>query len=70
VQCADELVEVLEGAELGVDGLVVADVVSVVALWRGEDRGQPDRVDAQVVEVVEVADEPAQVPDPVAVCRR
>ena len=63
----DELVEVGQGAEHRVDVLVVGDVVAVVVLRRAVDRGEPDDVDAQRGEVVEPADDAAQVADAVAV---
>ena len=46
---------------------VVADVVAVVVHRRAVDRGQPDHVHAETVQVVDVADDAAQVADAVAV---
>ena len=67
VQRGDQLVEVGQGAEGGVDVLVVADVVAGVVLGRGVDRREPDDVHAEPGEVVDPADDPAQVADAVAV---
>jgi hypothetical protein len=47
--------------------LVVADVVAVVVLGARVDRREPDDVDTQRLEVVEVVDDPAQVAHAVAV---
>jgi hypothetical protein len=70
VQPGDQLVELLERPEQGVHVLVVADVVTVVGHRRPVDRAQPDDVDAQPLEVVEVVDDAAQVTDAVAVAVR
>jgi hypothetical protein len=64
---SDELLEVFERAVGRVDGEVVADVVAVVALGRRERWQQPDRADAQVLDVVELLDQPAEVADAVGV---
>ena len=58
-----EVVEVGERAEQRVDVLVVGDVVAVVVLRRAVDRREPDDVDAEGGEVVDVLDDPAQVAD-------
>jgi hypothetical protein len=50
-----------------VDVAVVADVVAAVHARRGVERRQPDRVDAELREVVQPGDDPRQVPDTVAV---
>ena len=63
----DQLVEVLERAERRVDGAVVGDVVAPVVVRRGHRRVEPDAVDPQPLEVVEVRRDPAQVADPVPV---
>ena len=67
VHAREQLVEVRERPEHRVDVLVVADVVAGVVLRRRVDRREPEHVDAELGEVVEVADDPAQVADPVAV---
>ena len=60
-----QLVEVLESAEQRVDVLVVADVVAVVVHRRAVDRRQPDDVDTELLEVVEVLPDADEVADPV-----
>ena len=56
-----ELDEVAERAEARVDAVVVGDVVAVVAPRRRLERRQPERVDAEALEVVEPAGEPLEV---------
>ena len=67
VALLDQLVEVVEGAEDRVDVAVVGDVVAEVGHRRGEDRRQPDRLDVQRLQVVEVRGDPREIPHPVAV---
>jgi hypothetical protein len=67
VRLVEELVDVGEGAEGGVDVLVVADVVAVVVLRTRVDGGEPDDVDAQRLQVVEPVDDASQVTDSVTV---
>ena len=54
-------------AELGHDGVIVADVVAVIVVGRRVDRGQPDHIDAQIFQVIEFFNNPAQVANAVAV---
>ncbi len=67
VETGDQLVQLLQRAEGRVDVAVVADVVAVVVLRRGVQRGQPEHVDAQVAQVVQPLQDAAQVTDAVAV---
>ena len=66
VRLGEEAVEILARAIGGLDLLVVGGVVAVVAR-RLEDRHQPERVDAQVLEIVELRGEAGEVADAVAV---
>ena len=63
----EQRVEVVERAEDRVDVAVVGDVVAEVRHRRGVERRQPDRLDAERRQVVEVAGDPRQVADAVAV---
>ena len=63
----NQFVEVVHRAEVGMDVAVVGDVVAPVGVRRRERRAQPDRVDAEPLEMIEVRGDPAQVADPVAV---
>ena len=62
-----ELGEVAERAEARVDGVVVGDVVAVVAVGGRVERHQPDAGDPEPGEVVDVLGESAEVADAVAV---
>jgi hypothetical protein len=67
---SDELVEVVEASQVRIDVLVVGDVVAPVGVRRGEGRRQPERVDAELAEVIEVLDDAAEVTDAVTVAVR
>ena len=67
VESREQPVQVVQAAEQRVDGLVVADVVAVVVLGRRVDRGEPQHVDAQGHEVVEVGGDAVEVTDAVPV---
>ena len=67
VGLVQELVEVLDVAELRQHRGVVADVVAAVAQRRGEERRQPQAVDAEPLQVVQLVDHAAQVADAVGV---
>ena len=62
-----------EGAKLRaravgrMDVVVVGDVVAVVAPGRGVERQQPDGVDAEVLDVLELLGEAREVPAAIAV---
>jgi hypothetical protein len=60
-------VEVGQRAEARVDVLVVADVVAAVVPRRPVDRRQPDHVDAELDQVVQLRLDPGQVADAVPV---
>ena len=60
-------VEVGHRAEVGHDGAIVGDVVAVVRVGRLEDRTHPDHVDAELLQVVELARDAAEVADAVTV---
>ena len=67
VRLVEEALEVRQGAILGVDAHVVGDVVAVVPLRRGIEGQEPERGDAEILEVVELLAEPAEVARAVAV---
>src|SRR5829696_8132957 len=67
VQLRDQLVELLERAEERVDVVVVGDVVAVVSHRRAVDRAQPDDVDTEQLEIVEMVQDSAEVTDSVTV---
>ncbi|MCE3291052.1 MAG: hypothetical protein K0R83_3064 [Caulobacter sp.] len=63
----DDGLQVVHRAVVGVDAVVVADVVAPVAVGRGVDRREPDGVDAERGDVVEFAEHPRQVAMAVAI---
>ena len=68
----EELAKVVERAVAGMDAVVVRDVVAIVAKRRWIHRKQPQAGDAEIREVVELARQPFEVADAVAVavCKR
>ena len=67
VRVVEELDEVVEEPELGVHGEEVTDVVPAVAHGRGVERQQPQAVDAEPLQIVELGPQPGQVADAVVV---
>ena len=67
VRRVEELLEVAERAELRQHAGEVADVVAAVAQRRRVERRQPQAVDAEPLQVVELLGQPAQVAGAVAV---
>ena len=63
----DQLDEVAARAIARMHAIVVGDVVAVVPVRRRMERREPDRVDAEVLEVLEPPNEPLEVADAVAV---
>jgi hypothetical protein len=69
---SQKLPEILQCSVAGMDGVVIRDVVAIVAQRRGEERHEPYRVDPQFLEVVELLFKPLKIADaiPVAVVER
>src|SRR5689334_17346148 len=63
----NESFEVLQRAVRRVDVLVIGNVVPVVAKRRGIEREQPEAIDPEALEVVELLRQPGEVSDAVAV---
>ena len=59
-----EAAEIGHGAEIGIDGAVVRNIVAVVAARRGIERQQPKRGDADILQVVKFSVSPAKSPMP------
>ena len=59
--------EHVQVAEIRVDVFVVGDVVAVIRVGRGIDRGEPDGVRAEALDVVQLLDHAPEVADAVAV---
>ena len=62
-----QAVEVVQGPEVGMDGTEVRDVVAPVRVGRRGDGREPEAVDAEPLEMVEMRDEAGKVADAVAV---
>ena len=67
VRLGQKRVKVVHGAQRGLDGAVVGNVVAVVHLRRSKDGVQPNDVDAQVGQVVQLAADAIEVAHAVAV---
>jgi len=67
MRAVQELPEVVERAVFRGHIGVIGDVIAAIELRRGIMRGQPDRIDPQISEIVEPLDHPAQIADAVAV---
>ena len=67
VRLGHEPIEVVQRAVARMDVLVVRDVVAVVAQRRRVERQQPQRVDAEPLQVVELLGQPGEVADAVVV---
>ena len=63
----DEPIEFLQGADIGLEGHVVRDVVAPVHIRRERHRTEPDPVDPEPLEMVEMVDDTVQVAYPVRV---
>ena len=62
----DQGIHVLHGAEHGVNGAVVRDVVAIVHLRGGAHRRHPDAVDAQFLQIVQPGEDALQISDAAA----
>jgi hypothetical protein len=67
VRLLDEFAEVLHGSVVGMEGEEVRDVIAAVAERRLVHRQQPEAVDAEPLEVVELVHQPAKVAGAVVV---
>ena len=63
----NQVVHVLQRSEDGIDVLIVRDVISIVILRRAEDRREPDCADAKFLKIIQLCEDPGEVPDSVAV---
>ena len=63
----DQLFHVFHGAESGVDRVVVRNIISLIRERRLVDRREPHNIDSQVLQVIQLADNTLEVPDPVSV---
>ena len=64
---ADEVPEIGHPAVFGIDRAIVGDVVAVVAQRRPIERQQPQRRDAQILQIIELAAEALKIADAVVI---
>src|SRR5438093_2964297 len=67
VRLAQKRFEICKRAIARMDGGVIRDVISVIAQRRGIERQEPKRVDAEVLEVIELARQTLKITDAVGV---
>jgi len=67
VRLADERPELRARAVLRMDVVIVGDVVAIVPPWGGVEGQQPDGVDAEVLDVLELARQPEEIADAIIV---
>ena len=63
----DEAAEILHRPEIGVDVAIIGDVVAVVAAGGGVERQQPQRGDAEILQIPQFLGQPGKVADAVIV---
>ena len=64
---ADEFFQIFHRAVARVNGTVVGHIITVVALGRGKKRGQPEIVNAQVGEIIQLGRDALQIAEAVTV---
>src|SRR5262245_32791424 len=67
VRRVEEILEIVERAVFREDRIVIRDVVAAVAQRRSVYRQQPQAVDSQPLQVIELFGQPAKIADPVGV---
>ena len=65
--CRQHLVEVLHCAEFFHDRLIVTDIIAVVVIGRLIHRREPDHINPQIFQIVQPADNPLQIANPIPV---
>jgi hypothetical protein len=67
VRAGDQRVEIGQSAESRIDIAVIGDVIAIIGHRAGEEGGNPDRIDAEPGNVIEMGGDARKIPDPVAV---
>ena len=62
-----EAPEVGHRAEIGIDCAVVGNVIPIVPAGGGIERQQPQRRDAEILEIIEFFRQPCEIPDAITV---
>ncbi|MNN15165.1 hypothetical protein D3C81_1282630 [compost metagenome] len=52
MQLLYQLVKVLHRAEIGVNLLIICNIVTVIILWRDIDRLQPDNINSELLQII------------------
>ena len=63
----EQTIKIRERSVLRIDGVVIGDVVSEIHLRRGIERRDPDGVDAQVFQIIEMTRYAIEIADSVAI---
>ena len=63
----DEAAEILHRPEIGIDVAIIGDVIAVVAAGGGVERQQPQRGDAEILQISQFLGQPGKVADAVIV---
>ncbi len=64
---AQQLFKVTQSVVDRVDGVVVGDIITVVPLWRGVEREEPERRDPELLQVIEFTDQAAKIADAIGI---
>ena len=67
MSCIKEGFEIIERSVAGMDGIVVGDVIAVVAKRRRKERHEPERVNAELFQVVKALRETNEVANAIAI---
>src|SRR3982750_4442141 len=63
----EKRLKIFERSVVRVDIEIIGDVVAVVAQWRWIKGQEPDGVNAELLKIIELLDQPAKIADAVAV---
>ena len=67
MRARNQRIELCHGAKHGINGVVVTHVIPKIALGRGEKRREPNAVNAQPRDVIELGGHTPQVSNPIAI---
>lgn len=64
---SEQAVKILQVPEFGIDGVVIRNIIAEVDIRRRINGGEPNAVDAELPQVVEVLDDACQITDTVRI---
>ncbi len=67
VRLAEQAVEILQVAIFRINGVIVGYIVAKIVIRGGIYRREPDPVDAQVLQIIQVLNDTCQIPDPIRI---